>query len=110
MALQAIKAALVNGLRAFENIWSTNHSLHVFASVKTWEAVDISSVDHDVTLNDGLAMAIYCEVAGEVLKMDTTEATGQTTPALQAGFNPWECTKVYKTGSTLAGNVYVVSW
>ncbi len=83
---------------------------HVFASAKFFELVDISSVDHDVVINDGVAMAIFCDTDGEVLKIDTPDQTGYTPLPLIQGINPISCTKIYKTGSTITGNVELWSW
>lgn len=83
---------------------------HFYASTKIWETVNIVAGDHAPALTGGVAKAMYCSQAGEVLKIDTTLQTGYTTPPLQAGFNPMEVTKVYQTGSTIAGTVAFVSW
>lgn len=82
----------------------------VRASFRSLEHVDISSVDHVVTIGDGVADGIYCDTTGEILKIDTATMTGFTTLALQAGYNPIEVTKIYKIGSTIAGNVDVGSF
>jgi hypothetical protein len=82
----------------------TAGATHVNASARIWENVDISSTDHTPSMNGGVADGVYCDTAGEILKVDTTRQSGYTTPALQAGFNPMEVTKVYKVGSTITGN------
>ena len=82
-------------------------NIQVNASARIWEHVDISSTDHTVSLKGGVADGVYCDTAGEILKIDTTLQTGYTTLALQAGFNPMEVTKIYKTGSTISGSVDV---
>jgi len=110
MQIQAINSVLASGLRKLQDIFTTSNSMHVYASVKVWENVDISSTDHTPSLNNGVAMAVYCDTAGEILKIDTLESTGITTLALQAGYNPIEVTKVYKVGSTITGNVALLSW
>lgn len=83
---------------------------HVRASFVSMEHVDISAVDHVVAITAGVADGIYCDTAGEVLKIDNSVLVGYTLPALQAGFNPIEVTKVYKAGSTIVGNVDVGSF
>ena len=80
------------------------------ASVIELEHVDISGGDHDVVINSGLAYVVYCDTAGEILKIDNTKMTGFTTLALQAGYNEIEVTKIWQTGSTIAGNVDVGAW
>ena len=82
----------------------------VRASFRSLEHVDISAVDHVVAIGNGVADGIYCDTAGEILKIDTLTLTGFTTLALQEGYNPIEVTKIYKTGSTIAGNVDVGSF
>ena len=77
----------------------------VNASARQWEAVSLASTDYVPTMNGGLADGVYCDTAGCILKIDTSRVTGYTTLALQAGFNPMEVTKIYKTGSTLAGSI-----
>jgi len=85
-------------------------SAHSYASASLLELVDISSTDHTVLINGGQAMAIYCNTAGEILKIDTGRQTAFTTLALQAGWNQIAVTKVYKTGSTIAGSVMLGAW
>ena len=80
------------------------------ASLKWLERVDISSTDHTYGLNGGVAFGINCDTAGEILKIDNTTQTGFTTVALQAGYNPIEITKIWKTGSTITGNIDIGSW
>lgn len=82
----------------------------VRASVSEMEHVDISGGDHDVVINSGLAYGIYCDTAGEILKIDNNKLTGYTTLGLQAGWNEIEVTKVWQAGSTIAGNVDVGAW
>lgn len=83
---------------------------HIFASAREFELVDISSTDHEVSINDGIAFAINCDTAGEILKIDTEVMTGYTTLPLVEGINLIQCTKVYKTGSTIAGIVELQAW
>jgi hypothetical protein len=87
-----------------------NDRVQVGASARELEHVDISGGDHDVVINGGVGMAIYCDTAGEIIKIDNTMMTGYTTLALQAGINEIEVTKVYQTGSTITGNVDVYAW
>ena len=89
----------------WEDWFVTNGGAHVRASARVFEDVDISSGDHTISLNGGVADGVYCDTAGEILKIDTTQQTGHTTLALQIGFNPIEVTKVYQAGSTISGNV-----
>ena len=81
-----------------------------FASARFIERLDIGSGDHTFSLGDGVAYGVYCDTAGEILKIDNTEMTGYTTLALQAGWNPLEVIKVYQTGSTVAGDIDLYSW
>ena len=92
----------------------TVDSSHVMASPDLWEHVDSlaasPNADHAITINSGLAYGVYCDTAGEILKIDTPRQTGFTTLALQAGYNPMKITKIYLTGSTISGNVDVYAW
>ena len=81
-----------------------------FASARLFERLDISGGDHIVEINEGTGLAIYCDTAGEIIKFDNTEMTGYTSLALQAGFNEIEVTKIYQTGSTVAGDIDIVAW
>ena len=81
-----------------------------FASAREMEHVDISGGDHVCALESGIALAVYCDTAGEILKIDNTKMTGYTTLALQAGWNEIEVTRVWQTGSTIAGNVDLGTW
>jgi len=83
---------------------------HFYAGAKLWETVNIGGGDHVVAIAGGVAKAVYCAQAGEVLKIDTALQAGYVTPPLQAGFNPMEVTKVYQAGSVIAGTVALVSW
>ena len=83
---------------------------HIRASFKSMEHVDISGGDHVVVINSGVADGVYCDTAGEILKIDNNSLTGFTTLPLQAGYNPIEVKKVYQTGSTIVGNVDVGSF
>ena len=82
----------------------------VFASALEWELIDVAAADQVISIGGGVAKAIYCEVAGEVLTIDTDLTTNKATPTLQEGMNPWSCTRVYKTGTVTTGNVYAVTW
>ena len=82
----------------------------VEASIQYLEAVDISSTDHTVAEGNGVGRCVICDTAGEIIKFDSTKQTGMTTVALQAGITPLEVVKVYKTGSTISGNVQVGGW
>jgi len=68
--------------------------------------------DHTVAINDGIAYCIYCDTAGEILKIKLLDGSDYTTPPLQAGYNPRICTYIYSTsnGSTIAGNIEVGAW
>jgi len=89
----------------------TNGADHQFASAKALELVDVSSTDHSVVIGGGIAMAMYCDTAGEILKIDMPAMTVPfTTLALQAGWNQISCTKIYKVGSTIAGGIMLGVW
>lgn len=87
-----------------------NGQRNAFASAREMEHVDIGTADHQVTINGGVAMAVYCDTAGEILTIDNTMLTGYTTLALMEGWNAIEVTKIYQTGSTISGNVDVGAW
>jgi len=82
----------------------------VFASAREWELVDISTTDHVVGINGGVAMAIYCETADESMTVDTTRMVAETTPVLEKGMNAFEVTRVDRAATTLTGNVYLLAW
>ena len=85
---------------------ATRTSVH--GSVQDWE--EISGADQDVSINRGVASGIFCEADGCELTVDTTIASNKITPVLKAGYNPWEVTKVYNTGTTLVGQAWLVAW
>ena len=87
---------------------STGGAAHVFASVKEWEA--ITDADITISINGGVAMAIYCESAGDVVQLSNSLTTNKATPVLQQGFNPWEVTAVFAAGTVLVGNCWAVAW
>ena len=88
----------------------------VVASMIHQEAVTTAAgtlaADHTVAGNNGVATVIYCDTAGEILKIKLLDGSDYTTPPLQAGYNPRVCTYIYATtaGSTIAGTVEVGSW
>jgi hypothetical protein len=86
----------------------TAEALHVFASVREWEA--ITAANANITINGGVAMGIYCESAGDVVQISNSITTNKATPVLQAGFNPWEVTETFAAGTVLVGNCWAVAW
>lgn len=85
-----------------------NTPKEVFASVREWEA--LTGNDQTITINSGVAMAVFSETAGDVIKMTTTKQAAKVSPVLIAGMNEFEVTHVTGTGTTLAGNSWAVSW
>jgi len=80
-----------------------------FASISNDEEVDISTTDHTVAINNGIAMCVVCDTDGEILKIDTPKQAGITRTFFK-GYNPRAVTKVYKVGSSIAGNVWLGAW
>ena len=101
--MSSLRDSRVNILNGTED--KTNGASHVRASFKSLERIDISGGDHDVVINNGVADGVYCDTAGEVLKIDNNSVTEFTTLPLQAGYNPIEVTKVYQAGTAIFGNV-----
>ena len=91
-----------------EAINSTGQAIHTFASVKEWEL--ITATDHDITINNGVAMAIYSESPGSQLQITNSKSTNKQTPVFPAVFTPWKITSIHATGTSLVGNVYAVAW
>jgi hypothetical protein len=88
---------------------ATNKAIHVFASVKEWEA--IAEANASITINGGVAMAIFCESAGSVIEITNSVTTSsKVTPVLPAGFFPIEVMTTVAAGTVLVGNVWAVSW
>lgn len=89
---------------------NTEQNMHVFASVKEWEEIDVTGGDQTITINGGVAMAIFCEDDGCELTIDTQHSTNKITPVFKAGVVPWEVTKIYQTGTTLVGQCWALAW
>ena len=83
--------------------------MDIFGSAREWEAVDVTGGDQTPTINGNKAMGLYCDTAGTIIKFDSSKATGITV-TLPAGWNPLEITKVYQTGTTVAGNAFLLAW
>lgn len=80
----------------------------VFASVREWEL--LTGSDQEITINGGVAHAIYCETAGDVIVAATTKQAAKELPLLEKGMNAFSITDVTGTGTTLAGVTYAVAW
>ena len=80
----------------------------VFASAREWEA--ITDTDMRISINGGVAYAIYCESAGDVLEISNTATTKKVTPVLQAGMNEFEVTEIFAANTVLVGNCWAVAW
>jgi hypothetical protein len=80
----------------------------VFASAREWEA--LTGNNQTITINNGVANAIYSETAGDVIQITNTRETAKTSPVLQAGMNEFEVTSITGAGTTLAGNSWAIAW
>ena len=80
----------------------------VFASARDWEA--LTGNNQDITINNGVANAIYSETAGDVIQITNTLVTAKTSPVLEAGMNEFEVRSIVGAGTTLAGNSWAICW
>lgn len=80
----------------------------VFASAREWEA--LTGSDQNITINGGVAHAIYSETAGDVIVAATTKQAATALPLLEKGMNAFSIVSVTGTGTTLAGNTWAVSF
>ena len=80
----------------------------LIASFIHTETVDISTTDHDLSLNDGYAYALHVGGAGDI-KVEKPDGSTQLYKNVQPGLQPFFCTKIIKAGTT-ASDIVAGAW